>query len=170
MRGCIRDAKEVGNPTTDRRPSAENYINWAPRIKWHLEFILWWPRTKDNFYREWPVLESKPREQRNCCFFKLPMSMQGRTRWMAVYVSTWCKEARKKASHHALVWALLGSRSSKQAPTDCRKEASAILLPMNSRWSHQWQISQSELHHGSTRAADTSEDIYKRPSAAVWTK
>ena len=91
MRGCIRDAKEVGNPTTDRRPSAENYINWAPRIKWHLEFILWWPRMKDNFYREWPVLESKPREQReqrNCYFFKLPMSMQGRARWLVVYVST----------------------------------------------------------------------------------
>jgi len=88
MRGCIREAKEVGNLTASRRPSAENYINWAPRIKWHLEFILWWPRTKDNFYCERLVLESKPREQRNYRFFKLPMSMQGRTRWLAIYVIT----------------------------------------------------------------------------------
>jgi hypothetical protein len=61
MRGSIRNAKEVGNLTAGRRPSAKNYINRAPRIKQRLEFLLWWPRTKDNFYHEWLILESKPR-------------------------------------------------------------------------------------------------------------
>jgi hypothetical protein len=39
MRGCIRDTKEVGNLTADRKPSAENYYEYNLRRvqEWHVQ-------------------------------------------------------------------------------------------------------------------------------------
>ena len=96
--GYIRETKKVSNLTTDRRLLVfgfENHYqhtkNWFQVLKGAQNLYYGSQEQRMTFYRQRRYWKTSHGEQRNYCFFKLPMSMQGRARWMAVYIDTRCK-------------------------------------------------------------------------------